>query len=51
VFPFFELGDLQAFMYRRKKNSQPSDHHGLPVEQVIDFAEQLIRALQIIHNK
>ena len=51
VFPFCEIGDLQAFMRQRNKHAQAGDHLGLPVEQVIDFAEQILRALQIIHNK
>lgn len=51
VFPFYEMGDLQQFMRAHNKKTQSRQPIGLPIEQVIDFAEQILKALQIMHNK
>jgi serine/threonine protein kinase len=51
VFPFCDMGDLNVFLAKLKKRSQSWEETGLTIEQVIDFAEQIVKALQIIHDK
>jgi serine/threonine-protein kinase len=45
------MGDLQAFLRQCNKHSQKREPKGLPIDQAIDFTEQIVRALQIIHDK